>query len=94
MNKRVRKVRRCQWCGRNDPRLDHNYKCKSCGIEVKAHWSKVARRNEIERPLHSICLCVKCAKDKGIIRVVEYGTELVYEWIGERPVLETDWGER
>jgi hypothetical protein len=24
---------------------------------------------------------------------VKYGMSLVYEWIGERPKLDTDWGE-
>jgi hypothetical protein len=90
----VSKRRKCPWCGRIDPRLDHNYKCKKCGRIVLAHWSNVERRNEIERPLHSLCLCPKCAQKLGIVRAVKYGMSLVYEWIGERPKLDTDWGER
>lgn len=91
---RKRKVRKCPWCGRNDPRLDHNYRCKSCKVEVKAHWCRVEERNNLERPLHMLCLCAKCAYDKGILEVVKYGSGRVYKWIGERPKLDTDWGER
>ena len=94
MSKRVRKVRKCPWCKRLDPRLDHNYRCKSCGVEVKAHWCRVGERNNLERPLHMLCLCPKCAKEKGILEVVKYGHGLVYKWIGERPELDTDWGKR
>ena len=91
---RKRKVRTCPWCHRNDPRLDHNYKCKSCGVEVKAHWCSLAMRNEIERPLHKLCICPKCAVKEGLIKSIKRGLGYSYEWIVQKPKLETEWGER
>ena len=92
--KRTLKAIRCPWCMKNDTRLDDNYNCKKCGRVVLAHWSKVERRNEIERPLHSIQMCPRCAKEEGIVKVVKLGNQLVYEWVDEMPNLETRWGVR